>query len=299
MASAAQCRLSPLASARFRRSPPALAPPRPLRSRQLKGAAPRRRRAHTKARENDESDVDVAMFQFTVGLPFIDDDDLPTALAATCALMLAANHAAAESNGDGLAFTETVGIALAFTLASVKPLGTMLRDAGALAGAVGANAVEKRRTTIEGTESTFYLPEKDASETPTAGAKDMAWLTFAALRNTGVDGVAVIEEGALRCVRGAVDAERARQLREESERVPASSPSSDGDDVWLVDRDAVDAARASLTWLEVVPRNARSVLGTTHGKRALVAWSGDARALNRKQRAWLATLVRKPEQEQE
>ena len=107
-----------------------------------------------------------------------------------------------------------------------------------------------------------------------------------------MDGVAVVQAQKIACVRGAVDADFNAALQAAGANAPAASAPTE--DVWLPDAAALAEARESSDWLSVVPAGAKCAVGASGTSRSIVAWSGEARALNRKQRAWVSALARKP-----
>ncbi|GBF93312.1 hypothetical protein Rsub_06044 [Raphidocelis subcapitata] len=265
----------------------------------------------------DGSELDVAVFRFTLGIPGFDDSLVPRFVGAGAGALLALNHAlSAQPVSDAQGRAEFLG-ALLVALCLVVPeieerLKSILPGRGRQAGAVS----------VEGSARVFALD----GALPEAERRELAWLSFAALKNANACGVALLRGadcGRAVVARGAVGsgvagsgggggggagasggggagdgAEVLQAVAKDVARGVAASPEvaavarGAAPSLWLPDRAAM--ARAGADGWACVPRGAQSLLlQAVPGGGLLILMAERPRGLPDKDRRWAAALAAK------
>eukprot|EP00850_Spirogloea_muscicola_P019112 SM000183S04006 [mRNA] locus=s183:280176:283150:- [translate_table: standard] len=161
-------------------------------------------------------DLDVTVFRFTLGIPGFDDADLPRAVGVLLGALLAANHvASAGAVAPAQWRSEVLGLLLAGLAVATPYLGRRLKRAQGGREALAA----------QGSNQSFLL----AASLSDAERQELAWATYAILRNTTTSGVLVWRGGKILCARGSWDvggAEPGVALEELAGRVQKASADS-------------------------------------------------------------------------
>jgi hypothetical protein len=238
--------------------------------------------------------MDVAVFRFTLGIPGFEDRLVPRVVGAVGGALLALNHLLAASPPESQARAEVLGAALALVCVVVPEVEERLRQA--LPG-------QGRRTAagpIAGAASAFHLADGLSD-----GAKqELAWASFALLRNANACSVLVLRGGRALLARGAlgeaavkagdgaatlaaVGAETAAKLPACPEAAAVAAGAAGP--LHLPDRASM--ARAGIAGWAFVPAGAESaLLAPLPGGGLLLVLSERARGLSAKDRAWAAAM---------
>eukprot|EP00887_Chlorella_sp_A99_P000104 scaffold16.g104.t1 len=260
---------------------------------------PRRRRCSVPAplRAAVGDDLDVAVFRFTLGIPGFDDALIPRVAGAVGAALLLANHLLSEGPpSDAQLRTEVLGALLA-------------------AVCIAAPGLEQRIKELD--PGRGRRPPPAALEGAAPCFAELAWASYALLKNTNICGLVIVWRGTAVLCRGLLgtaaaaagggDASLAAISRADLplQAAKAGSNSSSGGSggsgsAYWEDGGAVWAAGAA-GWA-LVPEGAQGVLvqplaasGSSGGEAegALVLLCDRPHALGSKEQAWAAALGRK------
>jgi hypothetical protein len=270
---------SSLAALRLSYAPP---PARPSpRSR----AAGRRAAPPPAARGGGEPDVSPA-FRFTLGIEGFDDALIPRYVGALGLALLAGNHLLSGDAAPAQARAEALGAALAAVAAAAPGLERRLAEA---APGRGRGAAAER---VEGGANVFALDEA----LPEAARRELAWASYALLKNCNVCAAAAcwrvradLSRGALGA--GVVGAGGAPALAAAAE---VWAPQATLGAAYCADRG--EMARRGLAASALVPAGAQSALVVPlggGGDGALLLLSDRPRALSSKERAWAKAIAAK------
>ena len=246
-------------------------------------------------------DPDIAVFRFTLGIPGFDDALIPRVAGALGAALLVINHLLADgdpSAAQGRA--ELLGAALAGVAVATPALEARLLEAQPGRGRQAAEGE------VQGSSNVFALSE-GLSE---AAKRELAWASYALLRNANVCALAVVWQGQAVMCRGLVGAQVAAgggavslgaatvawQQQQQQQQLGSTA-------LYCAERG--DIAQQGLDGCAIVPAGARSLLvqplqpfaleGEAGGgpRGALLLISERERALSAKERAWAAALAAK------
>jgi hypothetical protein len=166
----------------------------------------------------------------------------------------------------------------------------------------GRGRVAQSAGGIAGSANTFYL----SSELSEGVRKELAWASFALLRNTNTDGVMVTTAGGrVLMARGAVGNRQTASLEGLAASLAspgsikileqAASRAAGAAPIYLQDPAALFEATGGRTvdWLPLGARSLMIVPLGTHGGGFMCLWSERPRALPRKQQAWAKAMAAK------
>ena len=175
------CTRSPISSAGQRRA---------LLTREGKGSS-LRRVVVPNARE-DEADFDVSVFQFTLGIPGIPDEQVPRILGCVTIVLLGLNHLSAGSAIDAAQIrSEMIGLLLGLTCIALPSLNEIINFSN-------SSILSQSERTVPNTKEIFYLAEDKEEQT----MGELAWNSFALLKNTNSSFILFAKEGELMLARG-------------------------------------------------------------------------------------------------
>ncbi|KAK9822186.1 hypothetical protein WJX81_008371 [Elliptochloris bilobata] len=143
-------------------------------------------------------EADVAVFRFTLGIPGFDDAQIPRVVGAVGAALLAANHVcAAGKPSPAQSRAEALGAVLAAVACVTPALEARLREAVPGRGRAAGG-------TAGGTPAAqlFAL----APGLPQDAKQELAWASYALLRNTNASALLLVYGGRAWLARGAVGA---------------------------------------------------------------------------------------------
>ena len=216
----------------------------------------RRPRSAYKVRASDEDEFEI--FRFTLGIPFLDDEDVPCIVGLCCAACSVLNHLATVNASVAQARMEIMSILLVCACISITPLSRRLFD--------GSVVKAGRETGIVGGDEVFVVSPDVFDEVKA----EMAWTTYAFLTQTNAKSVVVIEniKAKVLCARGSLctrteNLEATLQDKDEFSRLTKLVKSSKlahaarRGILYLKDRDALITVGAD-KW-EFLPRGAQSV----------------------------------------
>jgi hypothetical protein len=244
-------------------------------------------------------DPDIAVFRFTLGIPGFDDALIPRVAGALGAALLVINHLLADgdpSAAQGRA--ELLGAALAGVAVATPALEARLLEAQPGRGRQAAAGE------VQGSSNVFALGEGLGE----AAKRELAWASYALLRNANVCALAVVWQGQAVMCRGLVGAQVAAgggavSLGAATSAWQQQQQQLGGTALYCPDRG--DIAQQGLDGCAIVPAGARSLLvqplqpfsleGEAGGdpRGALLLISERERALSAKERAWAAALAAK------
>lgn len=247
-----------------------------------------------------DSDVDVAVFRFTLGIPGFDDKYVPRIVGAVGAALLVINHLISTQDlQDAQERTEYLAVFLAAVLIIAPDIEDRLREV------LPGRGKRKAAGPVQGADSVFWL-NPDAGD---AVQKELAWASFSVLKNTnacgvvvfGEDGKALLARGALRAMPTTpTDPLPSQQQRLASLSQDAVAATAGAGVRWLADRAAMSSGGLSgKAW---VPEGWQSALLVPFGgqggggggdKGVLVVGCDAPRGLTKKDQSWAAALAEK------
>lgn len=242
----------------------------------------------TRASTEDNFEV----FRFTLGVDFLDDEDIPRVAGLFCAAFLFVNHFASGNAPVAQARTEITSTLLACACITTPLIGRRLLEASP--GKIG------EETGIVGGEE-FFTFSSDVSDETRA---EIAWATYTFLTQTNGKSVIIIDKGAgdVLCARGSLCIRSKGQgptLREDKTTRLTTIIKSSGlkhvaqrGTLYLKDRNAFIKARAD-AW-EFLPPGAESVfIYTGIGKILVLLISDQPNAFSKKQRSRVMAVADK------
>ncbi|GMH46018.1 hypothetical protein BSKO_13982 [Bryopsis sp. KO-2023] len=256
-----------------------------------------------------EEELDVAVFRFTLGIPGFDDSNIPRIVGAAGVFLLAANHWA---TGTGITHaqerSEILGLVLCLTCIVAPTIESRLKELQPGRGRRQASA-------IPDTQQGFLLSEglDDAVK------QELAWTSYALLKNTNSCSIFLWKSGEVIMARGALPIEivkgpdKAASLTQLSKDVSAmvrSSPplaslftkASAVKVLNLPDRGKIDTV--AKTGTSILPSGVRSMLiqtlepfdpksGSDPPEAALILLSDQERAWSERERYWVTSICAK------
>jgi hypothetical protein len=168
------------------------------RSRCKSATLPGSRRARTRTQRprafNDDNDVELAVFRFTLGIPGFDDALIPRVVGIVGITLLLLNHVLSGNAGGSQTVTETIGAALAAVGIAAPALQKRIEES--TPGRGRRKAVEN----LEGASNVFAISESLSEEQK----REAAWASFAIIKNANVCGVFISAKGSPVLCRGAL-----------------------------------------------------------------------------------------------
>lgn len=259
------------------------------------------RRQHTCAAAGQDSDAEFAVFRFTLGIPGFDDDQIPRVIGLFGAALLVINHLAAGAyTTPAQGRTEALGAvvsAVCIATPSMQARLKQMQPGRVKGGGSGGGA--------------FML----APDLPDAQRQELAWASFALLRNTNVSGLLIWRDGAVLSARGtlgsagsaanprqalaslckAVDSALAASAELQQAALAGATP------LYLPDQAAMQRAGAD-SW-GFTPASVQSMLAISlavdqssagdSSHSMLLMFSEQPRGLSQRQRSWAAALASK------
>lgn len=142
-------------------------------------------------------ETDIAVFRFTLGIPGFDDALIPRVVGLIGAALLVTNHLLDQSDATSAQIrTELLGSLLSATCILTPSIGKRLKEAQR-----GRGRPAKDMQAPANTTEIFQIAD-DASE---RCRTELAWSSYALLRNTNSRGMIVVAGKKLWLARGAVD----------------------------------------------------------------------------------------------
>ncbi|GBG66298.1 hypothetical protein CBR_g58789 [Chara braunii] len=161
----------------------------------------------------DRYDLEVSVFRFTLGLPWLEDRLLPRVVGIMLGFLIGVNHAVSPPPLTAPQLrTEVLGLFLAAIAVALPSISLRLKEARL--------AKRAKQGTIAGGTELFSLSNVLGED----ARKEVAWASYALLRNTDVKGFIVWSRGAAVCARGSLSmsAVPAQQSQIRSQIAPAS-----------------------------------------------------------------------------
>lgn len=246
-----------------------------------------------------EEDLDFAVFRFTLGIPGFNDDLIPRVVGLLGLVLLSANHFAAGSAAGSAALTraEVLGAFIAALCLAAPSLQQRLAETHRITKGVSSNQ----------TAPVFLLSSNLTAEL----RQELAWASFALLRNTAASGMMFIRQGRVLLARGSLGPVADGNSSEEALKTLSSAvQTAPGFDELLDTRaegstqlflpDLTALRAAGIKGWSFVPLNTQSALivtitpasaGTSADK--LLLFSDQPGALSQRQRSWAAAIASK------
>ncbi|BDA41729.1 probable protein COFACTOR ASSEMBLY OF COMPLEX C SUBUNIT B CCB2, chloroplastic [Coccomyxa sp. Obi] len=144
-------------------------------------------------------ETDIAVFRFTLGIPGFDDALIPRVVGLIGAALLVTNHLLDQSDATSAQIrTEFLGSVLSATCILTPSIGKRLQEAQRGRGRLAKDL----QTPLDSTE--IFQIADDASD---RCRTELAWASYALLRNTNSRGMIVVAGKKLWLARGAVNSE--------------------------------------------------------------------------------------------
>lgn len=245
-----------------------------------------------------DDELDVAVFRFTLGIPGFDDSNIPRVVGTVVAAAVAINHVISYGSNPAppaQVRAEFLDVMLAVLCAVAPDIEQRLRQAGPGRGRAGAGQVK-------GAAQVFALADGLAD----AVKKELAWSSFALLKNVNCCSVLLLQPGSAQSVstllaRGAVasscvapgDSKASLQRITQSLAASSSRLLAGGQQQqWLADRSALQ--QSGLGSSGCVPEGVESALvQAVPGGALLLVLAERPRVLSDKDRKWVAAIAAK------
>lgn len=255
-----------------------------------------------------DDQLDVAVFRFTLGIPGFEDRFIPQVVGGVAGALLAFNHLiTAQPIAVAQGRAELLCGALVLLLLLVPEIEERLREAQPGRGRLGTTG------TVAGASNAFLLDAKLTDKQK----QELAWCSFALLKNTNCCGVLVHSASHTLLGRGALSQGAVTQgqtdtslnaLTQDMSSVLSVSPelrevlTGVNSQVWLPDRSAVNRIKG-LAGTRLIPEGVESLLvqsippvtpdqGGGQGG-VIMVYSERPRALSDRERRWVAEIARK------
>lgn len=249
-----------------------------------------------------DSELELAVFRFTLGIPGFDDTFIPRVVGSFSILVLIANHLLGP---DTVSDTQTRSEAFAAVLATIciasPTIEARLKE---LEPGRGRQAAPQE---VQGGISTFAIADSVSEEQK----QELAWASYALLRNTNTCGVAVFRgqqavmaRGALGPAASADGPQACLQALSKAQsslksQLTADTSKDGGQLAYFQDNGALSSAGAK-DWAGLVPTGVNSIFmcqGPTSNDNGvlLVLLSDRPRAWSRRERLWGLAVTKKLE----
>jgi len=244
---------------------------------------------------NDDNDVELAVFRFTLGIPGFDDALIPRVVGVVGITLLLLNHALSGEAGSSQAVTETIGIVLSGVGIAAPTLQKRIED---LAPGKGRRPALEN---LEGAANAFAISEALSEDQK----QEAAWASFAVIKNANVCGMFLTVNGSPVMCRGALGAGIGGDDCLEKARVAwAQTGMGANESCYYETRDRIDAS--PLKQCAIVPSGTGSVAvlpvkplddgasgggGTSVG--TMVLMCDRERAMSPKEMAWCQAVCSK------
>eukprot|EP00898_Chlorokybus_atmophyticus_P004466 jgi/Chlat1/501/Chrsp103S01103 len=227
---------------------------------------------------NEADDLDVAVFRFTLGIPGFEDRYIPRVVGIGVAALLAANHLATEDPTTGQTISELVGGVLSVCAIAAPYVSQRLQDAARGGRSSVSNPLPRASNIFRFSEG---LPD--------SAKQELAWATFALLKNCECRGAYLWRSRDVWCLRG----EFALNVKQAGTEDFILQCLGNTATQWLPDGSAVDAA--GVLQASLLPDSTSSVFITAieRGEGFLMMFSERPRALSSRDRAWVESIARK------
>ncbi|QDZ21402.1 subunit B of cofactor assembly of complex C [Chloropicon primus] len=140
---------------------------------------------------DDDADIDISVFQFTLGIPGIPDEQVPRILGTFTCFLLALNHFTAGYVDGAQVRSEVVALILGATCIALPTLNSAISFNN-------SSILSQAERTVGNTKELFYLCQDRGEDT----MKELAWVSFALLKNTNSAFVLYAEDGKVMLARG-------------------------------------------------------------------------------------------------
>ena len=142
-----------------------------------------------------DDDVEVSVFRFTLGIPGFDDALIPRVMGILCIFLITVNHVTSGSDISGSQLRmEVLGTILCLIAIAAPTLQRRIEEA---APGKGRQAAAQN---VEGAENCFAIDGRLSQHC----REDLAWSSFALLKNCNICGLFVIWNGKVVMCRGMV-----------------------------------------------------------------------------------------------
>lgn len=246
----------------------------------------------------NDAELELAVFRFTLGIPGFDDTYIPRVVGSLGLLILLANHLLGPNVvADTQTRSEVLAAALASLCIASPTIEARLKE---LEPGRGRQATPQQ---VQGATSIFAILD-DVTEDQ---KQELAWASYALLRNTNTCGVLLFDGNRAVMARGAMgpaantDGQVAgtqaclQRLSKAhvhiQSQVSATTTTNDSQTAYLQDKGAISSAGAQ-DWAGLVPLGVNSILicqvsaPSNSSAMTLVLLSDRPRAWSRRERLW-------------
>lgn len=255
-----------------------------------------------------DENMDVAVFRFTLGIPGFEDRLIPRVVGGIGAALLGINHIiSAQPYPPPQGRAELLVGALALILAVVPEIEERLREAQPGRGRQAVNTEG-----IAGATNAFLL---DSAKLTEKAKQELAWASFALLKNTNSCSIIVQSSDRTLMARGQLGKEVLTLVAGQTDALDnlssamvemcwkspelANVLSGKADQLWLPNRSSINSAGVSAC--KAIPSGVESMLaqhipssqGTTGPGGILLLMSERPKALSDRERTWAAAMAKK------
>lgn len=147
--------------------------------------------ARSAAGDDGDVDIDVSVFQFTLGIPGLPDEQVPRILGLVTCVLLVLNHMSTDVVEAAQARSEVVALLLGATCIALPTLNRAINFNN-------SSILSQAERTVANTKELFYLSKEEGEDT----LKELAWASFALLKNTNASFVLFAKGGKVVLARG-------------------------------------------------------------------------------------------------
>ncbi|DBA96717.1 TPA: hypothetical protein ACH3X1_015559 [Trebouxia sp. C0004] len=249
-----------------------------------------------------DSELELAVFRFTLGIPGFDDTFIPRVVGSFGILILIANHLLGPDTVSDTQTRSEIFAAVLATICIASPaIEARLKE---LEPGRGRQAAPQQ---VQGAISTFAIADSVSEDQK----QELAWASYALLRNTNTCGVAVFRGQQAVMARGAVGPaanangpqaclQALSKAQSSIKRQLTVDTSKDGGQLaYLQDNGALSSAGVK-DWAGLAPAGVNSIFmcqGATSSEHSvlLVLLSDRPRAWSRRERLWGLAVTKKLE----
>jgi len=249
-----------------------------------------------------DGDFDVSVFQFTLGIPGIPDEQVPRILGCVTLGLLALNHFSSDLIDGAQARSEAIALVLGSTCIALPSINSRINFDN-------SPIVSQSQRTVPDTKEVFYLAREEVEE---EALGELAWNSFALLKNTNASFVMFSRGPKLMVARGSFRIPGLPEGIPVTANYPIDKVLSKSFEVTgseRVLRDAVKGQAPALLYLDsqaaidrtklygdlcFLAKGIQSVLIARAGEAGFVVVGANApRAFSTKQRKWIASIAKK------
>ncbi|BBN17886.1 hypothetical protein MPTK1_7g17720 [Marchantia polymorpha subsp. ruderalis] len=238
-----------------------------------------------------DGDLDISVFRFTLGIPGLDDSDLPRVLGILFGGLLVLNHAFSLSSMTAAQLrSEAVGLFLAALSISLPAINRQLNGGGGRSSSAG-----------KPNEKQLFALADGLSD---SRRQELAWASYTLLRNTDSTACLIWHSGRVVCVRGFWEIPDVDDLKSKSSALAWLDSKLLSNRFAELQEPLYKPNNADVRGLEIIPRGSACLLlqpfpNSTNtewkgaGQGFLLVTSKTPQAYRRKDRLWIEAIAKK------